>query len=262
MDLFREMIRNLCRVFLIMWAVSIIDGDVWADDFTRQAVKPVEETIDIRQAMQKQEDQWMAEKQKLAAEYETLLARIEEETEAVDRLVQELGIHTRSRDTLKHKLAEIEKISATIAPYVQQVSQQLRDHISESPPFLEKERAARMAKLDRMMADSDIKMSEKFRRLTEALMVEAEYGSTIEVYPEDILLEGQTVQMRIFRLGRLSLFCQSLDKQTTGYYAVAEEKWQKLPEKFNAHIDAAMEMGAKRRPVELVTLPLGRLAAP
>ena len=55
-------------------------------------------------------------------------------------------------------------------------------------------------------------------------------------------------------------FCQSLDKKTTGYYDVAARKWEKLPGKYNAEIDTAMEIGAKRRPVDLVNLPLGRMS--
>ncbi|MBU4052927.1 MAG: DUF3450 domain-containing protein, partial [Proteobacteria bacterium] len=114
--------------------------------------------------------------------------------------------------------------------------------------------------LDLILKDSSIKISEKFRRLSEALMVEAEYGGTLDVYPETIGLGGKEIQMRIFRLGRIALFCQSLDRKDSGIYDVSDGKWQVLPGRYNKDMDKAMEIGSKRRPAELVTLPLGRMA--
>jgi len=35
--------------------------------------------------------------------------------------------------------------------------------------------------------------------------------------------------------------------------------WKKLPQRYNRDINAAMEMGAKRRPVDMLDLPLGKV---
>jgi hypothetical protein len=134
--------------------------------------------------------------------------------------------------------------------------------MAESLPFLSEERKNRMTTLGKIMEDSQVKTSEKFRRLAETLLIEAEYGSTIEVYAEAVLLGDHPIQMRILRLGRLALFCRSLDKSFTGFYNAAEKRWEILPEKYNAPINTAMDIGEKRRPAELVRLPMGRLAVP
>ncbi|MCP4686980.1 MAG: DUF3450 domain-containing protein, partial [Desulfobacterales bacterium] len=103
---------------------------------------------------------------------------------------------------------------------------------------------------------------ERFRKVMEALFVEAEYGNTVEVYQEKIVLEGKTVLADIFRLGRISLFFQTLDQTTAGFFDPAQAAWRAAPSNYRREIDAAMEMGAKRRPVELLSLPLGRIVSP
>jgi hypothetical protein len=55
------------------------------------------------------------------------------------------------------------------------------------------------------------------------------------------------------------LFFQTLDHKSCGFYNVASAAWQPLPTDYNRSIGAAMEIGAKRRPVELLTLPLGKI---
>ena len=252
------------HIILPVWVGIVffcLSANTMAEDFADKAKKPVQEAIGIRQLTQKTEDQWAAEKEKLTAQYEALEKQINAQTRQNRDLKQDLDEHSQTVSSLKQKITEMEKISNEIEPYIDHIFEQIKSHIAEGLPFLSEEREKRILKLEQIIADSQIKISEKFRRITEALMIEAEYGSTIEVYPESIALGEKEVQMRIFRLGRLSLFCQSLDKKTTGYYDVAVRKWETLPEKYNTEIDTAMEIGAKRRPVDLVNLPLGRISA-
>ena len=89
--------------------------------------------------------------------------------------------------------------------------------------------------------------------------MEAEYGNTIEVYQGRIILGGKEILVDIFRLGRISLFFQTLDKITTGTFDQAQNAWIVLPKKYNREISAAIEMGLKRRSVDLLNLPLGRI---
>jgi hypothetical protein len=109
------------------------------------------------------------------------------------------------------------------------------------------------------MEDPEVSVSEKFRKAMEALLVEAEYGSTIEVYQQTIAVDDAPSLVNVFRLGRISLFYQTLDQKRCGFYDVAAAAWRPLPTAFNRCLQTAIEIGAKRRPVELLTLPLGRM---
>jgi hypothetical protein len=93
----------------------------------------------------------------------------------------------------------------------------------------------------------------------EALLVETEYGTTIEVYQQTIPLSGEETLVNIFRLGRLRLFYQTLDKQECGFFNPAQKVWEPLGNTHLKTIQAAIDMGLKRKPVEILTLPIGRI---
>ena len=121
----------------------------------------------------------------------------------------------------------------------------------------------RLVRLDKVLKDPGISFSEKYRKVMEALFIEAEYGSTIEVYQDKIVLNegsGDGVLGNIFRLGRVSLFFLSLDNTVCGVFNPGKSQWEALPEDMLPAIRSAVEIGSKRRPVELLPLPIGRLA--
>jgi Skp family chaperone for outer membrane proteins len=234
----------------------------WAEngDFSGQVKKPVREAIDTRQTTQKAEEKWRNEKQKLVALYEQLQQEQNRLQTQKDQLQHEIAA-ARERTALKEKqLKDMEQISIQITPFLQELVVRLRQVISSDKPFLMAERGQRTERLIRLMEDPEVSVSEKFRKAMEALMVEAEYGNTIEVYQETIDVDNAASLVNIFRMGRISLFYQTLDQKRCGFYDVAAAGWRPLPTTFNRSLQAAIEIGAKRQPVTLLTLPLGRMA--
>jgi hypothetical protein len=228
-------------------------------DSNQRIERPVRESINTRQATQKKEEQWRLEKEKLVARLEQL----QQEHGQLERQKEELLSRVRAtqgRVAAKEKqLADIEQISSRIRPFLDELILELQSLISDGLPFLKDERRQRIDRLKSVMADPDISISEKYRKVMEALLVEAEFGFTIEAYQETITVEGKTMLADIFRLGRVSLFYQTLDRKHCGFYNVAERGWQSLPLSLNREIQAALDIAAKRRPVELLTLPVGRM---
>jgi hypothetical protein len=228
----------------------------------QKIVEPVDQAISIRQATQKQEEKWRLEKEKFTARFELLGQRLQQ-LQAQASQLQARSEAARDRVATKQKqIDDIRQISDQIIPYLQELNRQLKQMVADDLPFLPRERSQRLRRLDRILEDPDVTFSEKFRKVMEAFQVEAEYGTTIEVYQQSIPIDGQSRLVNIFRLGRIGLFFQSLDRQTCGFFNVAEDKWQKLPAKHNHALAAAIDMGAKRRPVDILTLPLGRLVTP
>ena len=247
--------------------VICIAGFLWffqdppasSENFPAQAKKPVGESISIRQKTQKAEDKWAEERARLKAEYEKLEQENRRLTTENSELEKDVAVRKKSVEALEHQIAEIERISEELLPFLEQTYTRLAALVKEDVPFLQDERRRRIATLGRALDDSQVSISEKFRKVMEALTVEAEYGNTVEVYQERIMIDEKNVQVNIFRLGRLSLFFQSLDKKTTGYFDPAIFAWEKFPSHYNREINAAMEMGAKQRPVALLELPLGKV---
>jgi hypothetical protein len=224
-----------------------------------QIQKPVTESIHIRQDTQKQEEHWRNDKQKLLASYDQLEQKKEQLTERKQALVKKIN-NAKIRITVKQKqLDDIEQIQTEITPLIDNLIKELEQFVASDLPFLTEERRGRMQRLVELRDDPEVTVSEKFRKVMEALLIEAEYGNTIEVYQETIVTGGRNMLANIFRLGRLGLFFQSLDQKECGFYNVAASAWQPLPTSYNRTILAAIEIGSKRRPVELLTLPLGRI---
>ena len=223
--------------------------------------KPVKESISIRQKTQRQQEKWRDNRGKMILVLETLQQEKQGLLLEKDRLVKEVQA-AKDRIVVKEKeLSGIQEISVKIMPFLEETIQWYGEDI-ETLPFLQKERRTRLARIATLMHDPDITISEKFRKMLEALLIEAEYGTTVEVNKESIELDGKPVLVTLLRLGRLNLFYQTLNKEECGFYNIAEARWERLAHEDNRPIGQAIEMGLKRRPVEMVMLPVGRVVLP
>jgi arsenate reductase-like glutaredoxin family protein len=223
--------------------------------------KPVKKSINIRQKTQKKEDQWADKKAKLVTEYKNLCQENENLIIENGNLEKEFKTCQKDIASFKAKIAAIEVISNELEPYLAEVLERLEKSVRTGLPFLMSERKTRLQKLRKFIENPDASSAELFRRIMEAVLVEAEYGNTVEVYSEKININEKQITVSVFRLGRVSLFFKTPDNRLTGYFNPGAGKWMPLPEKYNREIGNAIEIAAKRRAIELVTLPVGRIAA-
>jgi hypothetical protein len=131
--------------------------------------------------------------------------------------------------------------------------------VEQDLPFLREERQSRLAYLREEIVNPGTIGAEKLRRLLEALMIEMNYGSTVEVTQEQIEIGGETLFVDVLRLGRISLFWRTTDGERAGEFDRAGNRWVEFPSKYNRAIGEAMEMATRVRPVEMTSLPLGRI---
>ncbi len=244
--------KRICLVIIIL---LISERNIFSENI---ALRYVKDSISIRQKTQKKEDEWFREKKRLEAEYEKL--KIENRTlqKEIATLEKQISLHKERVKRIKQDISKIEKIRKQTEPFLSYMYNRLSILIKESLPFLKEEREKRLKDLKKLLDDPSVSLSEKFRRLIEALFIEAEYGNTIEVYQERIKVEGKEIYANIFRLGRVALFFQSLDKKKSGYF-YPSKGWIFLPEKYNRAISLAIDMAEKRRPMEIIDLPVGRI---
>jgi hypothetical protein len=251
--------RSTMLFIAFMWVTSIVPCRAQEAGFDKQVKKPVSESIRIRQDTQKEEVKWRDEKAELTARYDALVSEAQQLTQRKAALAEKRNA-VKARIAAKRKqLTDITQIQSRIVPLITTQIAELKQHLDDDLPFLPDERHRRLQRLAELRDDPGTAASETFRRVMEALLVEAEYGNTVEVYRQTITIEGQELLVDIFRLGRMALFFQSLDHQRCGFYNVAASAWQTLASSYNSTLQAAMDMGAKRRPVEMLTLPVGRL---
>jgi hypothetical protein len=230
-----------------------------AEQVTDKIKKPVEDSITIRQNTQKDIEKWSEKKSILNDEYDLLVEN--EKRLIIERkhLIQELEAMQNRIIDLENQIMSMEQISEKLKPFLYDIYVRLLDSVDQGAPFLKEERSERLVNLKKTLDDTQIVLGEKFRKVMEALVLEADYGNTLEVYQEKILLTNEDVLVNVLRLGRISLFFETLDQQTTGYFDLAKNQWKPLPQSANRDIRIAMEIGSKRRPADIVTLPLGRI---
>ena len=225
-----------------------------------KVTQPVEHSVVIRQKNQKQRNKWEQERSDLVLLYEQLQQEHERMVSENQNLkAREQGQKARNLALLEQKQASL-RIQKELLPFVQEVYARLSTLVTDDVPFLKKERAIRMKSLKKVINDPKVSVAEKYRKVMEALFVEAEYGATIEVYQEKVLIGTEATLGNIFRLGRVSLFFLSLDQQSCARFNVAQNSWQPLSKDYLPAIRSAVEIGARKKPVELLSLPLGRLA--
>ena len=231
-------------------------------DVQRQVERPVAEAIEIRRDAQQGEIRWREEQQQKLAAYDRLQQE-QAQLEARRRDVEERLAAARHRVAVQQAQPEaIVRIGEQVVPFLEAQYRRLEDRIARDLPFLTAERRLRMDNLKTVLDDPGVAVSEKLRKVFEALLVEAEYGNTIEVYQQDVVVDGSTMLANVFRLGRVGLYYQSLDRKACGFYNAAAAAWQPLDVEANRTLQTAMDIGTKRRPVEILNMPLGRIAAP
>lgn len=249
-----RMTRRIGLAGAVLLALTALAQD--ATDLKQTA----DETIQIRRGTQGARDEW-------AAEQARLLTRLRAAESAVGRLDKQatsaearLAALTARTDELQRRLEESTRLEGSLQDTLDALLERLRGWAAADLPFLPAERAARLAGLTDELARPETAPSEKLRRLLEALQIEAMYGGSVEVYPDRIVVEGDSLYADILRVGRLSLFWSTPDGARAGEYARDLDAWIELSATQRRAIQRGIEMANRQRPMELITLPLGRIA--
>ncbi|WP_459918805.1 DUF3450 domain-containing protein [Desulfocicer niacini] len=248
----------ICVAALFFMSIYPSGGE--SADTAQGFKKPVEQSIETRRESQKKLEQWEQKKARLIAEYEQLKKENKVLKESNGRLSTEATGHRELVESLVEQKQANLRIQKEMLPFLKETQAALEALVTDDPPFLREERTVRLEKLRSVMDDLEITIAEKYRKVMEALFVEAEYGNTIEVSQDKIDVAGNEVLADIFRLGRISLFALSLDGQSAARFNVAANKWDPLGDAYVQPVHAAVEMGKKRRTVEIFSLPIGKLA--
>lgn len=150
----------------LCWALS---ASLCPATETDQIKKPVTESIRIRQDTQEHEQKWRDDREKL-------LNRLDSLDEAKNRLTRQRAALDEKVDGLKsriaakeNQLADIEAIQQEIAPMIAALIDELEEFVTADLPFLGAERRNRLKRLVELRDDPEVSVSEKFRKVLEAM---------------------------------------------------------------------------------------------
>ena len=247
------------RAAVCVLLLAVLISSAHGDEIKTRVEEPVDEAIVIMRKTQQDKEQWRLLQERLTAEFSSLQRQVDQLIEVQDKLEEEIS-QTRKRIARKNRqLNDINRIEQEMEPFLEDLAARLTALPEQQLPFLQQERKTRIARLDAILGDPDISPSEKYRKSMEVLQIEAEFGLTIESTQETIEIEGQEILVNVFRLGRVGLYYVTLDERQCGVFDPAQNTWRTLPDRYVEPLQTAVAIAEKRRPVEFINMPLGRL---
>ncbi len=247
-------------VFMCLVVALILGagGPALGADKPAELSRAVSKAVSADAETSREASEWAGERASLLGEISQLRARQGQLKHQVAKHRAYLKTQEEAYARLEQKQAALARLNLELEPYLEQAYLQLEEFIKADLPFLEEERAQRLSFLRRSLDDYHLELSEKLRRLMEALVVEAEYGNRVEKTKETLDLDGKPTLVDIFRLGRLGLYYLTPDGSRLGWLPRGARDWQPLDPGYHRSLVRAVEMADRQRAVELITLPIGR----
>ncbi len=149
-----------------------------------------------------------------------------------------------------------DEIEQSIIPLMFRMIDDLAAMIELDLPFNLQERRNRIDILRSLMEDANVTDSEKYRRIMEAYSIEADFSRNMEASTANLQIDGETREVNFFRLGRLILAYQTLDRSKTGFFNKATRQWEPLPDSYRKHITEGLRVARKQAAPNLLTVPL------
>lgn len=246
-----------CLAALGAFAVAPVAVNAAPADGVRQAVQAQAQINQAAVQSQNTVNAVSDETQKLLEEYLT-------SKEQVDRLrVYNQNLTNLVRDqqeqlsSIDRQMKDVDIVEKEIVPLMLRMVDQLEQFVKLDVPFLQEERANRVAQLKDMMNSSSVTISEKYRRVMEAYQIETEYGRTIEAYRGRLKSgDGNEREVDFLRVGRLVLAYQTLDKAEGGFWNRTTKQWDVLDGGSAAGINGALRVARKQSAPDLINLPI------
>ena len=156
-------------------------------------------------------------------------------------------------DQLDEQLVQVVVMQRQIPPLAQRMLESLESFISLDTPFRVEERQNRVDLVRASLAKPKVTASEQVRQVLEAYNIEAEYGRKIDTY-EDTLADGTVVNILV--IGRVGMFYQTMDEQSSGRWNNETGSWDDLPGSYRKPIRNGIRMAKKLAPTDMLMMPV------
>ena len=241
---------------LSLWLLLITSSTSFAESKLHTAI---EETLETHvQATQSQQniDEYADNTKDMLHQYRTTLREIDSLRTYNDQLDKLTAKQLETVDSLSDQINSIAETQQNIVPLLLRMIEVLEEFVSLDAPFLQEERIARVNLIKNMMDRPDVSLPDKYRRIMEAYQIEMEYGRTIDTITETIQTNNTPSTVEILRIGRLSIFYQTLDGKKSGYWDKQDKQWKSLSEDYNRSIAQGIQIAKKQAPPNLIKLPI------
>ncbi|MEW9798205.1 DUF3450 domain-containing protein [Alteromonas sp. CYL-A6] len=201
-------------------------------------------------------DALFEQSQELLVEYRQVVDETENLKVYNDYIASLVADQQRSIDSLQRQIDSIEQTKQGIVPLMFRMIDALEQFIKLDRPIHLEERLERVERLRDLMSNSNVTVSEQFRQVIEAYLVEVEYGTKINSYQGTINAGGTEVTVDFFNLGRTALLALSLDQSAAWVWNNDTRAWEELGDEYLASVVDAVKMANNVIPADLIKLPI------
>jgi hypothetical protein len=190
--------------------------------------------------------------------------KIINEYKAVSKQVEGLKLYNEQKriqiaaqlelmDKLDDQLVQVVVMQRQIPPLAQRMLESLESFIALDTPFRIEERQNRIDLVRSSLAKPKVTASEQVRQVLEAYNIEAEYGRKIDTY-ESTLEDGTVVNILV--IGRIGMFYQTKDEQSSGRWNNETGSWDELPGSYRKPIRDGIRMAKNLAPTDMLMMPV------
>ena len=228
-----------------------------ADEQVGEMLDLQSQTTEQGQIIQDRVDQLADEAQQLLSDYRLRLQELDRVRRYNANLERTISDQEREKSSLNSQIEDFGDLEQGIVPLMMDMIDDLAEFVDLDVPFLLPERRARIGRLREVMDRSDVSVSEKYRQIMNAYMVETAFGRTIEAYSGQIDTgDGVLRKVEFFRLGRAALVYQTPDREIAGFWDAGAAEWRPLPATFGPSVNLGLRIAKKQAAPEILTLPV------
>jgi len=173
-----------------------------------------------------------------------------------DQLAKQLTAQQQTNADIRTSIAQSKNLGPQVAPILQKMLGSLEQFVEADLPFHMDERRESIAQLKALMLNSEASASDRYRNIMDIYTVESEYGNNAEAYPDSVDIDGVDTPVDMLRVGRLGLYYQTKDQQSSGMWDQATRSWVALGSGYNRNIRKAIKVAAKTIAPEVMSLPI------
>ena len=214
------------------------------------------QTTRAQQQAQEQIDALADETQELLSEYRLKLQELDRLRRYNANLERTIADQEREKTSLNDQITGFGDLERGIVPLMLDMIDALEQFARLDVPFQLQERQARLQRLRALMDRADVSVSEKYRQIMDAYLIETAFGRTIEAYAGQIDTEAGVRKVEFFRLGRTLLAYLSPDREAAGYWDAEARDWRPLPDAYRPAVALGLRIAKKQAAPEILVLPV------
>jgi len=157
---------------------------------------------------------------------------------------------------IRESIDNVQFVERQILPLLTRMIDGLEQFVALDVPFLAEERNSRVANLTTVLERADVTAAEKFRVVMEAWQIENDYGRTIEAYTDELVIDGNTREVDVLRIGRVALLYQTPDGQVSGSWDAQSGGWVEVDSSYRNAIRNGIRLARNQIGPDLLLLPI------